>query len=472
MGILHTDDRFRRKITDGGSDRDMTRREEAVVEGHPTPQELRGFAEGELPKDRARIVVAHFLRGCATCRAETAALLNLIRIRRGPREATPERLQAYDEAFDRAYEILRAGRMPETPTAFETGNPAWLHALAGVAPGLRGPELVEALLARAWSLRHERPADMARISRLAVLTAGGLSAETWGERPVADLLCAAWSCLGNACRITGDLTQAQEALDHAAALLDAGTGDPLLRARLYDFQASLESIHGRYDRALAALDVVVEIHRERGDQHLEGRALISKGLQAGYAGRTRQALRLTREGLALIDEERDPDLVLTGLQNQLWFQVESGRPREAQRFLEAHRDRLATGGETQRMDLLWLEGRIAAALNRLALAQGLLDEAYQSFELAGFAHKAANLSIDLAALALRLDQPERARALIRSAEDAFRELDVPKSTLVALSFLHRRLTAKQVPVHLVLRLADLVRRTQMEAGRGMEPGWA
>ena len=162
--------------------------------------------------------------------------------------------------------------------------------------------------------------------------------------------------------------------------------------------------------------------------------------------------------------------MLTGLQNQLWFQVESGRPREAQRFLEAHRDRLATG-ETQRLDLVWLEGRIAAALNRLTFAQSLLDEAYRSFELAGFAHKAANVSIDLAALALRLDQPEKARALIRSAEDAFRDLDAPKSTLVALSFLHRRLTAKQVPVHLVLRLADLVRRTQMEEGRGMEPGW-
>lgn len=471
MEAPHSHDPFHSNIEDGSSDRARTRGEEAVVEGHPTPQELRAFAEGELPKERARTVVAHFLRGCASCRAETAALLNLIRIRRGPREATPERLQAYDEAFDRVYEILRAGRIPETPTAFETGNPAWLHALAGVSPGLHGPELVEALLARAWSLRHERPADMARISRLAVLTAGGLSTETWGGRPVADLSCAAWSCLGNACRITGDLDQAQDALDHAAALLDAGTGDPLLRARLYDFQASLESTRGRYDRALTALDVVVEIHRERGDQHLEGRALISKGLQAGYAGRTRQALRLTREGLALIDEEREPDLVLTGLQNQLWFQVESGRPREAQRFLEAHRDRLATG-ETQRLDLLWLEGRIAAALNRLTLAQSLLDEAYQSFELAGFAHKAANVSIDLAALALRLDQPAKARALIRSAEDAFRDLDAPKSTLVALSFLHRRLTEKQVPVHLVLRLADLVRRTQMEAGRGMEPGWA
>ena len=434
------------------------------MEAHPTPQELRDFAEGGLPKEQARNVVAHFLHGCGACRAEAAALLNLVRIRRGPREETPEQLQVYDQAFDRAFEVLRAAHPPVSPVAAEeTNTPAWLHALAGVSPGLDGPELVEALLARAWSLRHDKPHEMVRISRLAVLTAGSLSAETWGDPQVADLQCAAWASLGNALRIIGDVGQAQESLDHAAAKFETGSGDSLLKARLYDFQASLESARGRHDRALIALDVVVDIQRDRGDQHLEGRALISKGLQAGYAGRPRQALRLTREGLALVDEDRDPDLVLNAFHNLLWFQVESGRPREAQRFLESNRERLSTG-EAQRLDLLWLEGRIAAALNRTSYAQSLLSTAYQSFEAAGHAHKAANVTIDLAALALRQGEPAKARAFIRSAEDAFRDLDAPKSTLVALSFLHRRLSEKQVPVHLVLRLAELVRRTQIQAG--------
>ncbi len=435
------------------------------MESHPTPQELREFAEGGLPQEQTRNVVAHFLHGCGACRAEAAALLNLVRIRRGPRVESPERLQIYDEAFDRAFEVLQAGQSSGAPVAAE---PAWLNALAGVSSNLDGPELVEALIARAWSLRHEKPSEMLRISRLAVLTSGGLSAETWGAAPVADLQCAAWASLGNASRIVGDVGQAQDALDHAATLFEAGSGDSLLRARLYDFQASLESARGRHDRALIALDVVVDIQRDRGDQHLEGRALISKGLQAGYAGRPRQALRLTREGLALLDEGRDPELVLNAFHNLLWFQVESGRPREAQRFLEANRDRLLTAGTTQRLDLVWLEGRIAAALNRMVLAQELLNAAFQSFEAAGLVHKAANVTIDLAALALRQGEPVKARAFIRSAEDAFRDLDAPKSTLVALSFLHRRLSEKRVPVHLVLRLAELVRRTLTQSG-GAEP---
>ncbi|HEV7785490.1 MAG TPA: hypothetical protein VGQ28_09155, partial [Thermoanaerobaculia bacterium] len=228
------------------------------MEAHPTPQELREFAEGGLPKEQTRKVVAHFLHGCGPCRAEAAALLNLIRIRRGPRVESPERLQVYDQAFDRALEILQATRPAAAPEAAEAAAPAWLNALAGVSSGLDVPELVEALLDRAWSLRHEKPTEMVRIARLAVLTAGGLSAAAWGDPQVADLQCSAWACLGNASRIVGDVAQAQDALDHAATLFEAGTGDSLLRARLYDFQASLESARGRHDRALIALDVVVD----------------------------------------------------------------------------------------------------------------------------------------------------------------------------------------------------------------------
>ena len=56
------------------------------------------------------------------------------------------------------------------------------------------------------------------------------------------------------------------ALDRAAGFLDEGTGDPLSRAQLYDFQASLESARGNHDLALAALETVRAIHHERGDR--------------------------------------------------------------------------------------------------------------------------------------------------------------------------------------------------------------
>ncbi|HEX3553004.1 MAG TPA: hypothetical protein VIA62_07215 [Thermoanaerobaculia bacterium] len=398
---------------------------------HLTSQDFRTFAEGILPRERARTVVAHLLRGCGACRTAAAPLWS---------PAAPVAPDAYDAAFER---------------------------VAATFAGAQGPERVDGLLQRAWSLRHDDSAEMLRLARLAVLAASGLSAAAPGrsEAEVADLQGRAWAGFGNACRIAGDLEQAQGALDRAAGFLDRGTGDPLSRAQLFDFQASLESARGNYDLALAALDTVQALHHERGDRHLEGRALISKGLQTGYAGRPRDAFRLTQEGLALLDEERDPGLAVSAIHNQLWFLVESGHPAEARDLLASHRERLATGG-AQCLDLLWLEGRIKAGLRELDGALLDLEAAGQAFAAAGRRSQAASVKLDLAALQIRLGEPVRALALVRDAEEAFARLGASRTTRMALAFLRRSLAEREVPARFVLSLADLVRRNQMATARG------
>jgi tetratricopeptide (TPR) repeat protein len=395
---------------------------------HLSSRDLRIFADGVLPRERARTVVAHLLHGCGTCRAEAAPFWS-------PDPVEPD---AYDAAFER---------------------------VATTVASSQGPEQVDALLQRAWSLRHDDAAEMLRVVRRAVLAASGLSSAAWGAPRVADAQGRAWAGFGNACRIAGDLQQAQGALDRAAGFLDQGTGDPLSRAQLFDFQASLESARGHYDLALAALDAVQALHRERGDRHLEGRALISKGLQTAYAGRPREAFRLTQEGLALLDEARDPELAVSALHNQLWFLVESGHSSEARELLTAHGERLATGG-AQRLDLLWLEGRIKAGLRDLDGALLDLEAAGQAFAAAGRRSQAANVKLDLAALQIRLGEPVRALALVRDAEEAFARLGAARTTRMALAFLRRALSQREVPAQFVLRLADLVRRNQTATVRG------
>jgi len=402
---------------------------------HLTSQDFRTFADGALPRERARTAVAHLLRGCGSCRQAAVPLWS------PAASVAPVAPEAYDAVFER----LAAS-------------------LAGVA-GAQGPERVDGLLERAWSLRHDDPAEMLRVARRAVLTASGVASEDRGNPRVADLQGRAWAGFGNACRIAGDLEQAQGALDRAAGFLGQGTGDPLSRAQLYDFQASLESARGNYDLALAALDTVQALHRERGDRHLEGRALISKGLQTGYAGRPRDAFSLTQEGLALLDEARDPGLAASAIHNQLWFLVESGHAAEARELLASHRERLATGG-AQCLDLLWLEGRIKAGLRELDGALLDLEAAGQAFAAAGRRSQAASVKLDLAALQIRLGEPVRALALVRDAEEAFAQLGASRTTRMALAFLRRSLSEREVPARFVLSLADLVRRNQMAAVRG------
>lgn len=407
------------------------------MEQHFTPRELRAFARGELPKEKIRAIVAHILHGCSACQAQAAELWR-------PTEAVPE--DAYDAAFDRVLATVRAGN---------TAVPAAPAVTAGL-------DFVESLIDRAWSLRHESPAEMLRTARLAVLQANSLSAKTHGAPELADVQSRAWAVYGNASRVAGDLDEAQRALDRAAELLELGTGEASARARLYELQASLESARGNDDLALTALDAAYAIYHERGDGHMAGRVLISKGLYAGYAGRLREALRLTQQGLQRVDEAQDPGLVLSALHNQLWFLLESGRAREARTMLRIHRDRLATG-EAQRLDLLWLDGRIKAALRDGEGALEDLEAAEQSFTATGRRSKAASVKLDQAAVHLALGDSARALALVRAAEEDFIQTDASNNVLMALAFLRKTLAQREVSAQFVLRLANVVRREQREA---------
>lgn len=406
---------------------------------HLTSQDLQAFARGELPRETARGLVAHLLRGCGPCRAESEALWQV-----GRPQAADLSEGAYDAAFDRVLATLGEGRE---------------------AADVQGSARVEDLLARAWAVRHESVTEMLRISRQAVLAASALSPATCGAPQAADLLGRAWAGYGNACRIAGDLDGAQQALDQAADLLTRGTGDLQDRARLYEFQAALESARGSYDLALTALDAAYALHLERGDRHMAGRTLITKGLYTGYMGKSREAFRLTQNGLDGVDEAREPGLVISALHNQIWFLVESGRQREARSLLGAHRDRLATG-EAQRLDLLWLEGRIKAGLRNGEGGLRDLEAAEQGFLAAGRRSQAANVKLDQAAVHLRLGDSSRALALVRAAEEIFLQIETPQSTRMALAFLRRTLAQREIPATFVLRLADIVRRGQRDAARG------
>jgi tetratricopeptide (TPR) repeat protein len=307
---------------------------------------------------------------------------------------------------------------------------------------------------------------MRRISRLAVLAADGLSSgAAAGDPRTADVQGRAWAGYGNACRIAGDLEEAAQALEQAAGVLARGTGGLEDLARLYEFQASLESARGSYDLALTAVDAAYALHAERGDRHMAGRNLITKGLYTGYLGRSRDAFRLTQRGLGMVDEAREPGLVLAAHHNQIWFLVESGRLREARSLLGAHRDRLATG-EAQRLDLLWLEGRIQAGLRNERGGLRDLEAAEQGFAATGRRSQAANVMLDQAAVHLRLGDPARALALVRAAEEVFLQIESPQSTRLALAFLRRTLAERAIPATFVLRLADIVRRGQRDAAGG------
>jgi tetratricopeptide (TPR) repeat protein len=421
------------------------------VDEHPSTVELRRFAEGKLPKEGARKVVAHIFQGCRPCSQE-AARYNLMRLRRTARTRPEPSYRGYGPAIDRAFSaVLHLLPVLGDGSAATPGDA--LRCLAG-------PALVDSLLDLAWSIRYQEPGEMVRLARTAVLAAVEIQTGTMDPLQLADLRCRAWAGLGNAYRVNDDLLLAEDALARAADFLGKGSGNPFLKARIYEFQASLYGAQRSFDQAQSALDAAASMYVELGELHKAGRVLISKGLHAGYSHQPHLAVLYTGQGLELLDETADPDLFFIASHNQLWFLVECSRFHEARELLRS-RQPLRAGNRLNALKLQWLEGRIAAGLDELALAADRLAKARLGFESAGLRYNSSLIALDLAATLLRLGRPREAREIIAGAARVFAELEVSREALAAALVLRAALENEIMPLLLVTRAADLLRRTAL-----------
>lgn len=395
---------------------------------HPSLEELQDFLQGRLDVAGAVPVVAHLVKGCALCRT------TLEEIRTSP---LPD--QEYDEAIDRVFSAYRwhgvealkgRARARKALARIEVGG---IERLAEAPRDLKGVAACEALLERSWALRHEDPGKMLELANFAKLIADRLDPRRYGPRHVADLRCRAWSALGNAYRVSDDLDSAEWALGKAAELQLQGTGDELLAARLLDLRASLYGAQRRLPAALNALDGVYAIHNRRGDDHLAGRALISKGIYTGHANRPKEAVGLLHDGLARIDQERDPQLALSAIHNIASFLVDCGYFRQARNLAFQNRWRYEQfGGTLEKVKLRWLTGLIDAGLGNLAAAETALEEARQGLQAANLGYHSALAGLDLASILLRQKRPEEARVVVLESTDTFLKLRIEREALGAI----------------------------------------
>ena len=128
--------------------------------------------------------------------------------------------------------------------------------------------LCELLLAR--SLEPMEPAAAAVLAELALAGLDRLDPERHPAPVAGDLRARAWAAAGEARRRQGDLAGAEEALRAAAASLAQGTGDPLVEARLLEFEAAVRRDQGRAGEAAALLKQAAARYRQVGEtQQLE-----------------------------------------------------------------------------------------------------------------------------------------------------------------------------------------------------------
>lgn len=406
---------------------------------HPSPAEMSAFARGELPLTRSSEILRHLLHGCEICLAAAPAAFEV----HSPVAGTLlDGEDAYDAAIDRALmKALRYERMwrrkdersRQILARLETGGPS---ALEGLSRNDLGLPLVEALLERSWALRHDDPEQMVELARLATLAARDLRPQDLSGEHIADIQCRTWAELANAYRVSEDLDSAAGAFDRAYELYLAGSGDKLLLAHLFDFLASFYRARRDFGRAQKVLGFVYALYLQHGQKHLAGRALVSMGILTGYAGEPERAIQFLHQGIELVDEHQNPDLIFAAVHNQLWFLADCGRFEEARKLLFLNRWRYEqAGGRINQLKLQWLEGRIDAGLGKLARAEETFREVRAGFEQAELGYQAALSSLDLATVLLRLHRGREARETVLNAAEVFRALHIQREVLAAVQLL-------------------------------------
>ncbi len=404
---------------------------------HFSAECLEKFLTGALGSEETRAVLGHLARGCEVCRRTMAPIAVLVlggeplAADDGPREA----------AYEAAYEATIAETISRSLARVRNG--------AGAAPrrsraSHAGVELFRALLARSDSLRAQDPRAMARFAELASAVADNLQPDRYGSLVVADLQAQALAELANALRVGDELEAAEGLMARALRRAEQGSGDTFLLARLLDLAASLASERRRFDEALALLDAAHAIFVERGETRRAGRALLSKGLYAGYRGDHEEGLQLLLEGLAWVGPESDRELAYSAVHNLLWLLADDGRMAEAARLLDLARP--ACRGAVNRIKLRWLEARIVGGLDDAAGAVAIFREVKAAFHEAGLGYCEAQVGLDLAAAALQQGDADAAYGVLGEALATFAALRIGREGAAALLLLaeateRRRLTA-------------------------------
>lgn len=463
----------------------------AVADLHLSDQQVDTFLDGELSPEEQSRLMRHLLRGCSVC---TARLGNRLRQIQELSSFAPEEPAELDEAYDRALDraISAACRRAPELAAERSQASAALAALqasrgvpgepaapmlsmapvgeavvpsAGALEAVRGegPAWVEVLLAESFAERYRNPQKMFEYAALARDAAEAMEPAKYGRAFAADWRAKAWGELANAYRVREDFPAAQDAFAVAYRHLEAGTGDPLLLARLQSLEASLLADRRRFVEACDLLAGVVDLYQMLGETHLVGRTFVKLGIYTDYAGRPQRGLELLRQGLPLLDADSDQRLTVTATEVFLGLLVEDGHYREAARLLlESGLRKKLADEPLNLLKLRWIEGQVFAGLGKLARAEEAFEAVREGFLLARQEYTAALVGLDLAAVLLEGGKGFRVRELAQDVLTTFRALGIRREAQRALDFLTRACRQERTNPAMLRHVGRFLKRLERE----------
>jgi tetratricopeptide (TPR) repeat protein len=445
-----------------------------MLQDHPTIEDLQGFVrDASRPGHAARNarILRHLLGECRVCRDQLGVMgwsgSRLERLVHLPGSTNEHGLRQtwangynYDRAFARAEQAIEEFLVTAPPPPL---SPEILLAELDRTPLGRQlqlveederfavPQLVQPLIERGYSARYADPESMLHWASVARSIATRSAAEAAGSAlRLADLRARAWGYYGNALRVNGRLREAEAAMVTAQGYLKAGTGDPAVKARLYEQAASLYTFQRRFDAAVTALAEAAEIYRQLGETHAFARTLVQEAIAFLYAGTPESAVGLLNQAIPLIDHEGDPHLLLAACHNMVRCYIDLDQPERALSIYSETRDLYKEFGDS--LILLragWQEGQLLRDLGHLRAAETALLRARRGFLERDLMYEVAVVCLDLAAVYVKLKNIEDLKETVTSTVPIFRALQVDREALASLLQLQQVADQEQRAMELI-----------------------
>lgn len=445
-------------------------REGPMTDRHPDHEALERFLDGSLSEGESRTLQRHLFL-CPICEDRMIALLP------GSTLASPHLAIEDDETYRGLIQRLKDDRSAEGGSRrrlarerqiasrlwreIEPHPPERRHALIRESSRYRSWGLFELLLDLSRRDVPDDPVRAENLLRLALDVAERLNPDEYGPGSIEAAKARAWTWLGNAWRVRGDFRQAERAFQTAEIFLAQSWLDPLDEALLLELKAPLRRVQGRFDEALELLAEAIAIYREVNEPHLQGRALMVKGLVLRYQGDLQGAADCFRTSLFLVDGTREPRLLVASQYNLIGCLEASGHAAEAATLIpEARKMFEAAGTRSDLLRLRWTEGRVAVLLGQLAEAEAAFLEVRESFVAEERAFDAAQVSLELASLYLRQRRSEETRLLAAELIPIFQSREIYREALAAILVFQRVTAMDQLTVDLVEEIAGYLEQAR------------
>jgi tetratricopeptide (TPR) repeat protein len=426
------------------------------MDKHPNRKFLSRFGLGKLHRRGNREIVRHLLTGCDECLQVTSRYLP-------PLEYCAAFAQA-QVAVERRQTALIAEQAEAGELLRELmAQPFERQEIMATTAGSRYHTwaFCDLLLDAAREWGFQEPGRALDLSRLGVEIAERLDPGVYGQARVHDIAARAWGSLGNAHRIRSDFRTAEKCFAEAERRLREGTGDPVEKAQVLLFKASLFGNQQRFREAFRLLDRVVAIGRRSEDPHLWGKALVMRGFLLGLAGDPEAAIRHLSDGLQKVDPASDPRLVVAAQHNLTLYLAESGRYGEALGLLENARPLYhQVGDQMSLLRLRWLEGKIASALGHFKEAEEFLRSVQKELIERELGYDAALLSLDLATIYAREGRSTEMRRLAEEMLPIFKSRDIHREAIAALFVFQKAAEMERVTLGLIRDVSGYLKESR------------